>query len=92
MKPTKNSLLPYYTKIDLSNREMERHYEFPGDEEVVISEPQFLIVTDNGHRIFDKKGISHYIPYGWIHLWWENMPDRADRNTGFYCQEEGEEK
>ena len=51
--------------------ELERHYVFPGKEEIIIEHPKFIIVSDNGHRVFDGE-ISHYIPYGWIHLWWKN--------------------
>lgn len=33
-------------------------------------------------------GVSHYIPYGWIHLWWENTPEKVEAGVGFICQEE----
>ena len=82
MKPTKNSLLPYYTKLDLSKWEEWREYLFPNGEIVHIDNPQFLIVSDNGHRIGAGE-ISHYIPYGWIQLKWKNKPERKE---GFYCE------
>lgn len=82
MKPTKKSLLPYYTKLDLSKWEEYREYIFPGDEVVRIDNPQFLIVSDNGHRVGAGE-ISHYIPYGWIQLRWKNKPERKE---GFYCE------
>ena len=85
MKLTDKSLLPYYKKINLDGKEKSRTYIFPGGEEVIIIEPVFLIVSDNGHRLYDKFQISHYVPYGWIHLYWENYGDRS-----FYC--EGNEK
>jgi hypothetical protein len=85
MKPTKKSLFPFYKKTDIS-MEQERHYVFPGGDEVVIQAPQFIIVSDNGHRVFDGE-ISHYVPYGWVHLWWKNTPDMVDRGEGFFCQE-----
>lgn len=81
MKETKKSLFPYYKKVDLSEREKYRVYEFPNGEIIMINGPQFLIVSDNGHRIYDNKGISHYIPYGWIHLWWVNKNKQS-----FYCE------
>lgn len=87
MKPTKNSLIPYYKEINLRGKEYYRIYKFPGDEEVMIQKPQSLIVSDNGHRIVDDQGVSHYVPYGWIHLYWKNIGDRA-----FYCQESEEEQ
>lgn len=89
MRHTSKSLLPYYQEIDLASRESERRYEFPGGEVVVIAAPKTLIVSDNGHRIVTCDGRSHYIPYGWIHLWWENLPGRPN-NAGFYCQEKTE--
>ena len=85
MKKTKNSLIPYYTKISLKDKETYRTYVFPGKEEVTIKEPEFLIVSDNGHRVHDVNGISHYIPYGWIHLFWKNVGDRT-----FLCEEKDE--
>ena len=84
MKQTVNSLLPYYKEIDLSTREKVRYYRFSGNEVIIIQKPKTLIVSDNGHRIMDMRGISHYIPYGWIHLWWVNQ---EEREVGFYCQE-----
>ena len=87
MKPTTNSLFPYYTEINLQERVKVRHYRFPNNEIVTIHEPKFLIVSDNGHRIFDTKGVSHYIPYGWIHLWWENVDDGS-----FYCKDKENDK
>lgn len=82
MKPTPKSLLPYYSKLDLSPLEEWREYIFPGGETIRIDSPQFLIVSDNGHRIGAGE-ISHYIPYGWIHLCWKNKPERKE---GFYCE------
>ena len=87
MEPTENSLLPYYKKIDLKNKEFYRVYIFPGKEKVTIQKPQSLIVSDNGHRVVDDQGVSHYIPYGWIHLYWKNIGDRS-----FYCEEDEKER
>jgi hypothetical protein len=87
MKETSRSLFPYFTEVDLASRSPRRKYHFPGGDVVTIESPKTLIVSENGHRIITKDGQSHYIPYGWIHLEWENMPDRA---TGFLCQEDKE--
>lgn len=86
MKPTKNSLFPYYEKIDLSEREEYRVYVFPNGEKVQIDKPTFLIVSDNGHRVGQGE-FSHYVPYGWIHLYWKN---KIGHNVNFYCQEKKE--
>ena len=67
MKETENSLFPRGKEIDISS-EVYRLYRFQKGETVMIKEPSILVVTDNGHRVVDQKGYSHYIPYGWIHL------------------------
>lgn len=87
MKPTDKSLLPYYKTINLTGKEKVRYYRFPNNEIVQIDEPVSLIVSDNGHRLVDKEGRSHYVPYGWVHLYWDNIGNRA-----FYCQEDEEER
>jgi len=71
MKQTKKSLMEWGKKVDIS-KEMYRTYVFD-HREVTISNPVYLIVSDNGHRIADVIGISHYIPHGWVHLYWENV-------------------
>ncbi len=86
MKATSNSVIAWYEKHDLSTKEVWREYRFPGGEIVHIDKPQFLIVTDNGHRI-GAGTISHYIPYGWIELKWLN---RDDRKENFICEENKE--
>ena len=82
MKETEKSLIKFYEKIDISGKEEYRKYIFPGGDEVRIDDPEFLIVSDNGHRVFDANGYSHYVPYGWIHLYWKNIGDRS-----FLCEE-----
>jgi hypothetical protein len=52
---------------DISSEEW-RSYRFPGDEIVEIIDPDKLCVSENGHRIVDCSGRSHYVPKGWIHL------------------------
>lgn len=38
---------------------------------VTIKDPIALHVSaSGGHRIVDKAGTSHYIPPGWLHLYW----------------------
>jgi hypothetical protein len=54
---------------DLSD-EQYRVYEFP-DMSVRIDEPLKLNVSaSGGHRVFDSKGQSNYIPAGWRRLYW----------------------
>lgn len=84
MQQTEKSLLPFYKEIDLTGKELWREYRFPGNEIVRLEEPVTLIISDNGHRIVTADGMSHYIPYGWIHLSWEPPADRA---KNFICQE-----
>jgi len=71
MRETNKSLISWGKQIDIS-KEMFRVYVFPNKEEVKIEKPLYLIVSDNGHRVVDQNYIAHYIPYGWIHLYWEN--------------------
>lgn len=56
--------------VDISSED-SRSYVFPGGNTIVINEPLKLSVNAGGHRLFDKNGISHYIPKGWIHLYWK---------------------
>ena len=59
-------------KYDDISQETYRVYEFPNKEIVRIEAPLKLNVSDSGgHRVWDAKGISHYIPKGWKHLYWE---------------------
>lgn len=51
--------------------EVYRTYVFPSLE-VTIHSPTHLNVSESGgHRILDSNGTSHYIPNGWVHLYWE---------------------
>lgn len=51
--------------------ELWRIYEFPGGTIVELKSPQFLNVSKSGgHRVFTEDGVSHYVPKGWIHLYW----------------------
>lgn len=81
MKETKKSLFPFYKEIDIGSREHFRVYVFPNGEEIKINNPEYLIVSDNGHRIRTGE-FSHYIPYGWIHLYWKSKEGKS-----FYCKD-----
>jgi hypothetical protein len=54
---------------DISS-EQWREYTFPEGQAVRVVKPLKLYVSDNGHRILDAEGVSHYVPFGWIHLKW----------------------
>lgn len=54
---------------DISS-EQWRKYTFSDGAIVHIKSPMMLHVSENGHRIFDAEGRSHYVPMGWIHLQW----------------------
>ena len=43
-----------------------------------IEQPLKLSVSSNGHRLFDGSGKSHYMPKGWIHLYWEAKEGAAN--------------
>lgn len=61
------------TDLDFEDISSERwrEYRFLGGDVVRIEAPLKLNVSaSGGHRIFDTKGRSHYIPAGWIHLSW----------------------
>jgi hypothetical protein len=58
--------------IDISS-EKYRTYVFP-DMTITIEGVSRLYVSDNGHRVLDKDGTSHYIPKGWRHLYWKADP------------------
>lgn len=55
--------------VNISSEEF-RVYNF-GNTEVKILDPLYLAVSKNGHRVLDGNGVSHYIPKGWIHLYWK---------------------
>jgi hypothetical protein len=67
-----------YEWKDIDDEEF-RTYEFPGGCKVVIDHPLKIHVSKSGgHRIFDQDGISHYIPSGWINLWWIAKENEAN--------------
>lgn len=55
---------------DISS-ERWREYTFSENQSIRIEKPLKLYVSDNGHRILDAAGVSHYIPLNWIHLKWK---------------------
>lgn len=65
------------TKLNFTNiaSEQYRVYVFVKDGktvEIKIDQPTILNVSaSGGHRILDESGVSHYIPSGWIHLYWQ---------------------
>lgn len=64
--------------VDISTEKF-RIYEFARGERVRIDSPlQLHVSKSGGHRIFDEHGISHYIPSGWIHLYWRAKPDQPN--------------
>lgn len=61
------------------NAEKYRTYVWGDGSTVTINDPTHLHVSDSGgHRLFDMKGISHYIPSGWIHIYWEAKDGKAN--------------
>lgn len=62
--------------IDISTEEFRTYY-WSGGSSVTINDPQWLSIGETGHRVLDLLGISHYIPYGWIHLNWKARQGEA---------------
>ena len=65
-----------YEFNDIST-EKWRKYKFIDGSVVKIKNPLKLHVSENGHRVFDVSGISHYVPLGWIHLSWKTKEGQA---------------
>lgn len=60
------------------DHEKYRVYVFPNEEEVRIEEPVLINISKSGGaRILDANNVSHYIPYKWIHLYWETNDNKA---------------
>ena len=62
-----------YEFNDISS-ERWREYDF-GDVDVRIDDPQWLAVSENGHRVLDGDGVSHYIGFGGFYFKWQAEPD-----------------
>ena len=59
---------------DFFNVEEEyRVYEWLDGTSLRIDNPLYVSVNpkNGGHRVFDAKGISHYIQPTWKHLYWK---------------------
>ena len=57
--------------------ELYRIYEWPDGKIVKVKDPVSLNVSKSGgHRVLDKAGMSHYIPSGWVHLYWKVKPGK----------------
>lgn len=64
----KNEKILEFTDI---SSEQYREYEWIGGYTVRINYPLKLNVSaSGGHRILDTRMVSHYIPSGWVHLYW----------------------
>ena len=62
------------------DHEEYRVYVFKDNQRVAIQQPVLLNVSKSGgHRILDANNVSHYIPYKWIHLYWETKDHNAFR-------------
>jgi len=65
------------------DHEVYRKYTFWMDAGIInvrIDNPILLNVSKSGgHRILDAKDVAHYIPSGWIHLYWETKDNIAFR-------------
>jgi len=59
-----------YNFTDISSEEW-REYDF-GGVEVRIDNPIGLAVGENGHRIVDTNGVSHYVGYDGFYFSWES--------------------
>ncbi len=73
MKQITNNLEVKFNDI---SHEVYRVYKFPCGNEVRIDSPIALNVSaSGGHRVQDSAGKAHYIPAGWVHLYWETNDD-----------------
>ena len=78
MAEFKNESTNKFSDIDT---EVYRIYEYVVDGKrfpIRIDQPTKLSVSSNGHRVFDDQGVSHYMPKGWIHLYWEAKEGAAN--------------
>lgn len=55
------------------SEELWREYHFPYKNDLYIiriEEPLAVVISDNGHRIYNRKGVSYYIPKVYIAILW----------------------
>lgn len=76
--PKMKKVTPEYGWKDIDH-EIYRTYVFPNGAVVKIDRPVLLKVSKNGHRVLDRSDKAHYIPNGWIHLFWETDDENAFR-------------
>lgn len=73
---------PYTVTFTDISVELFRSYQFPEKKAkngtlsaptiIRIDNPKWLYVAPSGsHRIIDAQQFSHYVPCGWLHLWWK---------------------
>lgn len=62
-----------YDFEDISSEEW-REYDFSGVR-VRIENPTYLAVSENGHRILDEQGISHYVGFDGFYVKWKSGED-----------------
>lgn len=66
----KNETELEFTDIS-SEKWREYHYRHTT---IRIENPQWLAITEKGHRILDGNEVSHYIRNGWKQIKWEGNP------------------
>ncbi len=59
-----------YEFLDISS-EKYREYVFLGKGTIRIEKPLKLAVSKSGHRVWDSKGMSYFIPNEWQAIYWE---------------------
>lgn len=62
---------------DISD-EQWREYHFPYKDDLYIiriEEPLAVAISDNGHRLYNRAGISYYIPKVYIAILWKGYED-----------------
>lgn len=59
--------------------EKYRTYEWGDGSKITVLKPTLLHVSaSGGHRVLDSDKVSHYIPSGWKHLFWEVYEDKPN--------------
>jgi hypothetical protein len=82
IKNSKTKFKKVTEAIDWLNIEHEQYrtYVFSNGLNIVIKSPRLLNISSTGsHRVLDADNVAHYIPKGWVHLYWETVDDVAFR-------------
>lgn len=58
-------------KFENISSEAYRTYVFPNGNVTIFSPLELAVTKSGSHRILSLTGISHYIPTGWLHLYWK---------------------